>query len=181
MSNSSWKKPLTLALKNLAFRSNDHGQSSQLPRLAVIGIGNELNGDDAAGVQVIRRLRLLLPPDLKIMLVEAGPAPENFTGPIRHFQPDLVLLVDAVDAGEPVGKIVWLDWQDINGVSALTHGLPPTVFGKYLFQEMQRPVALLGIQAGSVEFDTPPSPAVKKAVRQLSRELAKILTDWIRF
>lgn len=167
-------------MKNLASRSNDRGQSGRLPRLAVIGIGNELNGDDAAGVQVIRSLRRLLPPDLEIMLVEAGPAPENFTGPIRRFHPDLVLLVDAVDAGEPTGKIVWLEWQRIAGVSALTHGLPPTVFGKYLFQEMQQPVALLGIQAGSVEFDTPPSAAVKKAVRQLSSGLAKILTNWPR-
>ena len=165
-------------MKNLALRSNEDRQPGRIPRLAVIGIGSELNGDDAAGVQVVRSLRRLLPSDLGIMLVEAGPAPENFTGPIRRFQPDMALLVDAVDAGESAGKIVWLEWQHIAGVSALTHGLPPTVFSKFLFQEMQPAVALLGIQAGSVEFDTPPSPAVKKAVRQLSSGLAEILTDW---
>lgn len=175
MSSSSWKKQLKLALKNLAPRDNGHEQFSRSLRLAVVGIGNELNGDDAAGVQVIRNLRQLLPPGLEILLVEAGPAPENFSGPIRRFQPDLVLLVDAVDAGEPAGKIVWLEWQHIAGVSALTHSLPPTIFGKFMSQEMQRPVALIGIQAGSIEFDTQPSPAVKMAVRRLSSELAKIL------
>ena len=40
--------------------------------------------------------------------MEAGPAPENFTGPLRRFRPDLVLLVDAAQMDAEPGTIGWL-------------------------------------------------------------------------
>jgi hydrogenase 3 maturation protease len=175
MSNSSWKKQLTLKLHNLVRRS-DAGRPDRSLRLVVIGIGNELNGDDAAGVQVIRSLRRHLSERPDILVIEAGPAPENFTGPIRRFQPDFALLVDAVNMDAPVGTITIVEWEQISGISALTHRLPPTVFGKYLIEELHCPVSLLGIRAGSVEFDTQPSPVVKKSIRQAARDLVEILT-----
>ncbi|MCC6146866.1 MAG: hydrogenase 3 maturation endopeptidase HyCI [Anaerolineaceae bacterium] len=177
MSNFSWKEKLIQTLQNLALRDDPGGQVSPPPRLVVIGIGNELNGDDAAGVLVIRSLQRFLSTNPQTLLVEAGPSPESFTGPIRRFQPDMVLLVDAVDMGEEPGSIAWVEWQRLSGVSALTHRLPPTVFGKFLIQEIQCQLALLGIQAGSVEFGAPLSPAVKNAIRRLTNGLAAVLKE----
>src|SRR5512138_1713340 len=96
-------------------------------RVAVLGIGNELSGDDAVGVVIAGELRQRLDPRADCFVLDAATAPENFTGPLRRFRPDLVLLVDAAHlSGEP-GTITWLDWQQTDGVSGSTHTLPPSV------------------------------------------------------
>jgi hydrogenase 3 maturation protease len=65
-------------------------------RIAVVGIGNELNGDDAAGILAARKLsKKYCPqkvdensPHPVFIVIEAGLAPEAFTGPLRRFRPD---------------------------------------------------------------------------------------------
>ena len=90
-------------------------------RTAMLGIGHELRGDDAAGLEVARRLQALVVGQPDSLILETGPVPENFTGPLRRFAPDLVLLVDAALMGEPAGAVRWLDWK-MRGV----FHLPPT-------------------------------------------------------
>jgi hydrogenase 3 maturation protease len=70
------------------------------PRVAVVGVGHELRGDDAAGVIAARLLKAVLADDDPVLVVEGGSAPENHTGPLRRFAPDLVLLVDTAQMGE---------------------------------------------------------------------------------
>jgi hypothetical protein len=60
-------------------------------RVAVMGIGHELQGDDAAGVLIARHLQSLLGPSEERLILCVGPAPENCTGALRRFEPDLVL------------------------------------------------------------------------------------------
>jgi hydrogenase 3 maturation protease len=167
MSLSSWKSSLSLALAN-ARRLN--------PRVALLGIGNELNGDDAAGVLVARRLKTKLAGCDHLLIIEAGPAPENFTAPLRRFAPGLVILVDAAEMDEPPGAIAWVDWQQSEGLSASTHSLPPSVLAKYLIHELDCQVGLLLVQAQQVEMgepvSTPVAQAVERAGRYLSMQLA---------
>lgn len=153
-------------------------------RVAVMGIGNELNGDDAAGVLSARALSASLKgsaanteSDPNLLVIEAGAAPENFTGPLRRFQPDLVLLIDAADLDSTPGTIEWIDIQDADGLSASTHTLPPSVFATFLINELNCQVAVMGIQVKQVEFDQPPSSEILATVLELSRELAVILKE----
>lgn len=143
--------------------------------MAVLGVGNELNGDDAAGVAVVRRLRMCLPPRPQVLLLEGGAAPENFTGVLRRFAPHWVVLVDAAQMGEAPGCILWLDWRDAEGMSASTHTLPPTVLAEYLIHELGCGVGLLGIQPQQLEFDEAMSAPVRKAVRLAANGLARLL------
>jgi len=145
------------------------------PRLALVGIGNEFNGDDCAGPLVARRLITRLAPWDNILILDAGTAPENFTGSLRKFNPDLVVLIDAVDLGEPVGAIQWLAWDAVEGMDAFTHGLPPAVFGNFLRQELGCQVGLIGIQPASLRFDQPPHPAVKASINKVVREIVRVL------
>ncbi len=170
MCNSCWTELLKSALAKASAAQPDRPQ-----RVAVLGIGNELNGDDAAGVEISRRLIALLPASEYRYIVEAGPAPEAFTGPLRRFQPDLVILVDAGQMDEPPGTIRWFEWQQAAGFSASTHTLPPTVIARFLLSEMHCAVGLLLVQAVSVEFDAPVHPAVQQAVVEAADALVKIL------
>jgi hydrogenase 3 maturation protease len=193
MSKVSWKKQLDRVLKRtppaaeqlLGSRaSQPDGAAQTRMRVAVMGIGNELNGDDAAGVLSARALSASLKgsaanteSDPNLLVIEAGAAPENFTGPLRRFQPDLVLLIDAADLDSTPGTIEWIDIQDADGLSASTHTLPPSVFATFLINELNCQVAVMGIQVKQVEFDQPPSSEILATVLELSRELAVILKE----
>lgn len=153
------------------------------PRIAVVGIGNELNGDDAAGVLVARRLqekpRLKAlasnsggsPDQPALLVLDTGPAPESFTGPLRRFQPDLILLVDAAELGELPGAIRWFEWDAVDGMSGSTHTLPPSMFARFLMNETGCHVMMIGIQPRQLDFDAGVSREVMGAVETLSLAL----------
>ena len=145
-------------------------------RISLIGIGNELGGDDAAGVIFIRRLQAEIPRSGTLQMIEAGAAPENFTGAARHFRPDLILLVDAADFGAEAGEIALLDWRDAAGFSASTHSLPLHVLAAYLAAELNCPVHLVGVQPLSLEFNAPLSASVDQAIQELVAEFKALLT-----
>ena len=150
--------------------------SLQLPprpaRVAIVGIGNELKGDDAAGVRVVRELARRMPATPGVLLIDAGQAPENFTGPLRRFRPDLVVEVDAADHGAEPGAVAWVDWREADGLSASTHTLPPSVLASFPTRDLGCQVALLGIQPERLELNTPLSPQVERAVTGLAEALS---------
>jgi hydrogenase 3 maturation protease len=114
-------------------------------------------------------------------VLEGGLAPENLTGAIRRFAPDLVLLVDAAEMGEPAGAVRWLSWQDTTGVSAATHALPPYMVAQFLASELDCEVALIGIQPQETAFGASLSPPVQRAVRTVTRGLTALLVTEAAF
>ena len=147
----------------------------QLPpaRTAVVGIGHELRGDDAAGVMVARALQPLA--HSQLLVVDAGSAPENYTGTIRRFAPELVLLVDAAQLGETPGAIRWLAWQETTGLSASTHTMPPYMLARYLTAELAVHIALIGIQPAATALGAGLSPVVEQAVNVVLETLGGAL------
>jgi hydrogenase 3 maturation protease len=170
MSKLSWLGPLSQALK----WDKRHGP---IPRVAVVGMGHDLRGDDAAGLSVARALQEALTGNERVLVVDAGPAPENQTGPLRHFEPDLVLFVDAAQMDEEPGVIRWLSWEEVDGISASTHTLPLGVLARYLVNELGCEVALLGIQPASDAVEALFSPQVAKAVDSVVDALSKLLSQ----
>jgi hydrogenase 3 maturation protease len=166
MSSSSWIKLLKKAAQSLAKNRNHPA------RIALVGIGNEINGDDGAGVKIVRSLtRVNLPAQAGWLLVEAGLAPENFTGTLRRFQPDLVVLIDAAEMGLPAGEIDCVDWSAAGGFSASTHTLPLNMLSSFLVSEIGCQVMVLGIQPLQMGMDQPFSPEVTRAVEGIVAEL----------
>ncbi len=141
-------------------------------KLAVVGVGNELHGDDAAGVAVVRALREAASADQGLLILEAGQAPENQIGPLLRFRPDVIVFVDAADMGEVPGTVRWVSWQDADGMGASTHTLSPEVLAQFLIDELGCEVYLLGIQPTSLAFGASLSPVVAEAVRDVARLLA---------
>jgi hydrogenase 3 maturation protease len=172
ISNSSWKRQLGLTLKKISAE-----RQLKALRLVVLGIGNELDGDDAAGVLVVRSLQVISAGLDNLLPVEGGIAPENFTGKIRRFEPDVVLMVDAADFGAAPGSVRQLDLEEMDGFSASTHTLPPSVLANFLTVEMGCAVLFLGIQAGTLEFDRPVTPLVGKGVEEIAVEINRLAQE----
>lgn len=167
MSTLCWPVQLSQTLNRLR-------QPQRPTRIALLGIGNELQGDDGAGVAVARTLQPVGIPDSALIL-EAGLAPENQTGVLRRFLPDLVILVDAAHMQQAPGAICWLDWQDTTGISASTHTLPLHMFARYVHMEFDCEVVLLGIQPAQNAMFAPLSAPVQSAVDTIVQTLAAAL------
>lgn len=157
----------------------------------MVGIGNELNGDDAAGIAVVRALESELKTHAQtpsVCVVQAGTVPENFTGTLRRFHPDLVILVDAAQMDSAPGTIRWYDSESAAGFSASTHTLPLNLFALYLSSEIRCEVKLLGIQparnsAMSISHGTGLhlTAPVEKATRQIVSEISSLLESLTEF
>jgi len=164
---------LVQRLTNLT-KSSDTGEVVRPPRIAFLGIGNELNGDDAAGVEVVSRLRSVFITGTNILVLDGGTAPENFTGPMRRFMPQLVILVDCADMGKEPGSVAWLEVDELEGFSASTHTLPPTVLAHFLSHEIGCEVGLIGIQPDSLDFGAALSNPVTEAIDEIVDRIAFI-------
>lgn len=168
MSGRSWTGALAQALAN---------KGKPPVRVALVGVGNELNGDDAAGGEVIRRLSRYLPSSENLLLLNAGSAPENFSGPLRRFKPDWLIFIDAAWMEEPPGAIRWVEMDEVEGVSAATHGLPVTMLAGYLMTETECRVGLIAIQPASLEFEAKLTPVVVQAVDEVVDGLCRVFSD----
>ena len=167
ISNNLWQTSLNQQLSQLKSESGD------LPRVAIVGIGNNLRNDDAAGMLVARELlrRECAADASHLLVIQAGHAPENVTGELRSFAPDLILLIDAAEMRDVPGAICWVPIQSIEGMSASTHSLPLSMLARYLTLELNCMVALIGIQPKSNDFGETVSAEVSRAIDEIVEEI----------
>ena len=151
-------------------------------RVAVLGVGSELCHDDAAGPMVIERLAGRLGLSVgqageHVLLVCGYTAPENYTGLIKAFRPDVVLLLDAAYMDMPAGSVQALPAERAAGLSFSTHMLPLPMTMDYLRLECGCGCALVGIQPATTEQGFGVSPRVEEGVRLLSDALYDALNE----
>lgn len=141
-------------------------------RVAILGIGSSLRGDDALGLFFIKGLKLLLKKatmPMPLKLFSCGVTPENYTGEIKKFKPSHIIIVDALDIGKEAGSISIIDAKKKSAnVSFSTHGLPVRIFTDYLSRYLNLKIIFIGIQAKQVEFGTGLSYEVNKSVNQVA-------------
>lgn len=149
-------------------------------RIALLGIGSELRGDDAAGVLVVRELRKLVSSapvcTIGVAGFEGGNAPENVTGGIKTYQPSHILIVDAAEIGENVGFCREIALGEISDTLFSTHTLPLKVLVDYLEQTTGAGTTVLGIQPGCLDFGREPTREIRNGVLRLSRCLYDLIS-----
>lgn len=145
-------------------------------RLAFLGIGHPLRGDDALGPELCERLRPPLRGRSDVLIVNGGPAPENCIGELRAFAPARVIVIDAARMGEPPGTLRLIEPTDPRAAGASTHTLPLPVFCRYLEETLGCDVILLGIEPADTSFGEGLSPEVERAV---SRAVSDTLTQLV--
>jgi hydrogenase maturation protease len=79
-------------------------------RTLVVCIGNDLVGDDGVGHEIFRQLsKRALPPGVRVCLLGLGGIDI-----IDHLDGEqLLIVVDAVQLGQPAGTVQVLPWEDI--------------------------------------------------------------------
>jgi hydrogenase 3 maturation protease len=144
--------------------------NSSAPKIAILGIGNELNGDDGAGLLVARKLSSAVK-STKILIVEGSIAPENMIAPIRRFGPDWIWLMDAAEFSQQAGSVQLLPLDQILGTDAFTHSTPAPLLIKFLQEETGARIFLFGIQFLAMEPFTEVTRSVQTAVARMAANL----------
>lgn len=150
-------------------------------RVALLGIGSELCGDDAAGMLLVRELRKLVDKGpfhfLELECFEGANAPENMTGFINSYRPTHILVVDAAEMGLATGECREIPVSGISDITFSTHTLPLKVITDYLEQATGAVITVIGMQPGSLDFDAPPSREIRAGVDKLSIDLYALLRE----
>lgn len=147
-------------------------------KIAILGVGSDLRGDDAAGVLVAAHLNRHRPkakPSLKYRVFIGATAPENFTGQIKKFKPTHLIVIDSADFSKQPGMVKIIEVEELSGVSFCTHRLPLKIMIDYLAHAINCNAVVIGIQPKEVNFGSQMSKQVDKAVEQISGILKAIL------
>jgi hydrogenase maturation protease len=147
-------------------------------RVLVIGVGNEVRGDDGAGLQVVHELRSVVGDQIRIVDCRGGVAEllDLWEGLER------VYVVDAILSGRAPGSWLRVPVGDqplpssLSGTS--THGLSlasAVALGQILGR-MPKQLVVYGIEAARFEPGAKISPPVLLGVREVVRALTEELT-----
>jgi hydrogenase 3 maturation protease len=148
-----------------------------MKRLAIVGIGNRLRGDDAVGVEVISRLRGKTGDN--VLLIDAETTPEFFTDVISNFNPTHILFVDAARFNKEAGFRKLVKVEEIERLNLSTHSISLRTLTEYLKMKMnfQVSVALLGIQPKCLEFKEGLSVEARRAVDESASLLLRVISS----
>ena len=147
-------------------------------RIVVVGIGDEWNAQDRLGMDAARGLMDLELENLEVLL--AGTVPESVTAPIRRFRPDHVILVDAVQMDRPPGTVRIVAPGHVEARFFSTHVLPLPVVMKFLAEDAQTKVTLVGIQPDLANESETRTPEEQAGLAVVIGTLRRVLTACLR-
>jgi hydrogenase 3 maturation protease len=101
-------------------------------------------------------------------VVEAEEVPESCLDLVVRPGPDTVVLVDAVELGEPPGAVALLEMEDLVDREASTHRAPLSLLAHYIRSESGADVFVLALQPGCRQPGTLPCAEVTEAAGVLA-------------
>lgn len=141
-------------------------------KIMVWGLGNPLQGDDRAGMEVARELIHEAAPGIIPFVCETTPG--NFIPLVGREHPDALLLIDAADMGLPPGSIRLIPTEKLKEVGFTSHDLSLDLMLRSVAGGIT--IVLIGIQPERVELSLELTPSVQNAVKQVVRTI--LAKDW---
>jgi hydrogenase maturation protease len=141
--------------------------------LSLIGIGNRFRRDDAAGLEVVRRLRLAHPPGVVLIEQEGEPASLIEAWSTAHE----ALVVDGISSGSMPGRLHRFDVTDaplpaeIFNPSTHAMGLPEAVELARELDRLPGRLVVYAIEGETFEAGEGLSAPVQKTVEKLVMDL----------
>jgi len=151
------------------------------PRTVVLGLGNMLMADDGVGLAALARLEEEWFIPREVELVDGGTWGMNLLPVIERA--DRVLIMDAIDLGDPPGTLIRLEGAEIPRFLSMKLSphqidLREVLALAELRGTLPREVVALGIQPARVEMSTTFSAEVAARMDQLIHLAAETLYDW---
>lgn len=137
----------------------------------IMGIGNTLKGDDAAGPILCEKLQNA---HLSAEIIDAETVPENYITQIIRKAPQNLIIADAVDFGADPGTVRLFRPDQLSTFTFSTHAPSPRLFLDMIRKEVELDVYFIGIQPRQTKFGLPPTDPVNRAVQYLADLLAEV-------
>jgi len=128
-------------------------------KILFVGIGNILRKDDGAGVYISSGIK----ESESVSSLTAEVSIENYIGKINMINPDVLVLVDAVDMGSKPGTYKLLEISQTEDTTFNTHNISVRRISDFF----KMPAYLLGIQPESIDFGEKMSYLVKNSVDKI--------------
>lgn len=142
-------------------------------RRVVVGVGNALRGDDAAGIAVVASLRGRVPEDVEV--VECEQEPSRLLD--AWSDAELALVVDACASGEPQGTIHRFDASSeplparVFRSSTHAFGVGDAVELARALDRLPQQVVVYGVEGGDFTPGSGLTPEVESAVARVADQI----------
>ena len=142
-------------------------------KIAVLGVGSELRGDDIAGMVAAEMIQKASHKKLKVFL--GATAPENLTGEIKKYSPSHLLIIDAADTASKPGTISLIDPKIVGGISFSTHMMPLNIMVDYMLKSIRCKAIIIGIQPKVLKFGSEPSVEAISSAKEVAKTILEIV------
>jgi hydrogenase 3 maturation protease len=146
-------------------RSNEH--------VVIVTLGNDLRGDDGAGILFGNMLSESVNGSKKLKIVNAGDTPENYAGVIEAMNPKTIIIADAMDNGGKPGEILIVPGIRLAKESSSTHG-SLKMFVDYLEKTTGAKILILGFQPKSTSLGEEISPEIYESVQKAANMICSL-------
>jgi hydrogenase 3 maturation protease len=149
---------------------NDLARRLRGKRTVILGIGNPLQGDDAIGPTLVDFLQ----GRVDATLINAGEVPENYFSAIHAAQPEVVLIIVALELGAEAGCVAVVDADRLRAIENFTRN-PGLAFLAVMIQdETGAEVILVGVQPEETAFAAELSRPVHQTLHNLEDMLVSV-------
>jgi hydrogenase 3 maturation protease len=138
-------------------------------KIVFVGLGNEVRGDDLAGLVFIDALKTKTVFN-KSKFITAGKNPENYLQEILISSPEVVAFIDAADWGGEPGDISFLDPDSIANGDFSTHAYSIKLIEEFLLLNRRIDIVYIGIQTKSTTFRKGMSLQVYHSIKEFFTE-----------
>jgi len=141
----------------------------------IMCIGNGAGGDDAVGPYIADKLKKLEINNL--FVVDCGTNPENFTSVVKKKNPDILIIIDAVDMNLGYGQIRLVSKDKIGKFCISTHGIPISLIIEYL-EKYVKNIFFVGVQPKTMDGEM--TDKIKKSADKLIKLILEKKIDSIK-
>ena len=141
-------------------------------KVVILGIGNELRGDDGFGPYVAEALK----GKVEAVVYNCGTVLENYDNPIVKERPDVIILLDIINFNAPFGEMGVFEKDDILKVGFSTHNVSPRVFIELLESSIKADIIMVGVKPKETAFGDELSHEVKESAELLKGFFIKLLS-----
>ncbi|MFH1198938.1 MAG: hydrogenase 3 maturation endopeptidase HyCI, partial [Candidatus Omnitrophota bacterium] len=142
----------------------EHLKAHLTGKVIILGMGNPLRNDDAAGSLLAQRIKDKVP----FTVWDAGSSPENYLGRIIKENPDNLVIFDSADFGACAGEYRVFDAEEVKTTNFFTtHNSSLALVINYLQSQIKTDIIILAIQPKAVIFGDKISPEMESALNKL--------------
>ncbi len=149
-------------------------------RIAFIGLGNPIKGDDGVGVYISDKLIEITNSQVPYIL-SCYHVPANYLGKIVNYNPDYVIFIDAIFHPDfSPGDIVIIGSSKIQEVDSFTtHYQSYDTIIKFIETELDKQMdyIVLGINVTEIELNDPISSIVENSAEIIVSSIKKVINN----